>query len=88
MIPSQVVTLSTKGQLVLPRSFRKAAGLHAGSSLTLSMEADGTITARANRGTLNDFFHCLDGMPTSDPQDLDSSIMETIEELDRATRQR
>ena len=88
MIPSQTVTLSTKGQLVLPRAIRNAAGLHSGSTLTVTLEADGTITARPVRGKLEAFFHALDGPTPASPLDVDAAILEAIEGLDDATRQR
>jgi len=88
MTQSQIVTLSTKGQLVLPRSIRTAAGLHCGSTLSVTLEADGTITARPVRGKLQDFFHALDGMASTGSSDVDAAIMASVEELDHATRER
>ena len=61
VIYSQIVTLSTKGQLVLPRAMRTAAGLHAGSNLTVTLEANGNITVRPIRGKLGAFFMALEG---------------------------
>ena len=88
MIHSQTVTLSTKGQLVLPRAIRTAAGLHSGSTLTVTLEPDGTITARPVRGKLEAFFHALDGAAAAEPLGVDAAILETVEDLDHATRQR
>ena len=88
MTRSQVVTLSTKGQLVLPRSIRTAAGLHSGSTLTVTLAADGTITVRPVRGQLEAFFHSLDGVASAGPLDVEAAILEAVEGLDHATRQR
>jgi AbrB family looped-hinge helix DNA binding protein len=88
MAHSQVVTLSTKGQLVLPRSIRTSAGLHPGSTLTVTLESDGTITVRPVRGKLDAFFHSLDGVASPGPLDVDAAILETVEGLDHASRQR
>jgi AbrB family looped-hinge helix DNA binding protein len=88
VLPSQVVTLSTKGQLVLPRSIRTSAGLHPGSTLTVTLEPDGTITVRPVRGKLEAFFHSLDGVAFAGPLDVDASVLEAVESLDYATRQR
>ena len=88
MTRSQVVTLSTKGQLVLPRSIRTAAGLHSGSTLTITLTADGTITVRPVRGQLEAFFHSLDRVAPAGPLDVDAAILESVEGLDHATRQR
>ena len=88
MAQSQVVTLSTKGQLVLPRSIRTSAGLHPGSTLTVTLEPDGTITVRPVRGDLNAFFQSLDGVAAAGPLDVDAAILESVEGLDDAARQR
>jgi AbrB family looped-hinge helix DNA binding protein len=88
MTRSQVVTLSTKGQLVLPRSIRASAGLHAGSTLNVTLEPDGTITVRPVRGKLAAFFHSLEGVASAGPLDVDAAILESVEGLDHATRQR
>ena len=88
MVEAQVVTLSTKGQFVLPRAIRDAAGLHSGSTLTVTLEADGTITVRPVRGKVSAFFHALDGLPAGGPADVDTAILEAVEDLDHATRQR
>jgi len=88
MNQTQMVTLSTKGQLVLPRSTRTSAGLHSGSKLTVTLEPDGTITVRPVRGKLDAFFHSLDGVAAAGPLDVDAAIMESVEGLDNATRHR
>ena len=88
MTHSQVVTLSTKGQLVLPRSIRTSAGLHSGSTLSITLEPDGTITIRPIRGKLDAFFHSLDGVASAGPLDDDAAIMESVEALDAAARRR
>lgn len=41
-MPAQVITMSTKGQIVLPREMREALSLGAGSKLAVFCE-DGTI---------------------------------------------
>ena len=88
MTRSQVVTLSTKGQLVLPRAIRNAAGLHVGSTLTVSLELDGTILVRPVRGQLEAFFHSLDGVVSGEPLGVDAAILQSVEGLDDATRKR
>jgi AbrB family looped-hinge helix DNA binding protein len=88
MTQPQVVTLSTKGQLVLPRSIRTSAGLHAGSTLSVTLEIDGTIAIRPVRGKLEDFFHALGGVKATGPVDVDEAILDTVKELDDAARRR
>jgi len=85
LIRPQSVTLSTKGQLVLPRALRLAAGLLPGAKLNLTLSPDGTITARPIRGTLDAFFHALDDAPATDPMAIDEAIMAAVEELDDAS---
>jgi AbrB family looped-hinge helix DNA binding protein len=84
----QVVTLSTKGQLVLPRSIRAKAGLHAGASLQVNLEPDGTISIRPVRGSVEAFFHALDGASAAGPAAVDEAILQSIQELDDASRHR
>lgn len=86
MTRAQVVTLSTKGQLVLPRSIRAKAGLHAGSPLQVILEPDGTISIRPVRGNVEAFFHALDGCSATGPADVDEGILQSIQELDDASR--
>lgn len=88
MTQTQVVTLSTKGQLVLPRAIRTKAGLHSGSNLTITLEPDGTISIRPVRGKLDAFFHSLDGIAAAGPIEVDAAILESVESLDHAARQR
>ena len=88
MSHAQIVTLSSKGQLVLPKALRVAAGLHSGSTLALTLGADGSITARPVRGKLDDFFHALDQEGVQVPRDVDQAILEVVEGLDRETRRR
>jgi AbrB family looped-hinge helix DNA binding protein len=86
----QVVTLSTKGQLVLPRVIRDSAGLHPGSELSISLEPDGSITIRPVKGRIEAFFHSLDSfsVPAPGDADIDAAIMEAVKDLDDATHQR
>ncbi|MDR3672564.1 MAG: AbrB/MazE/SpoVT family DNA-binding domain-containing protein [Holophaga sp.] len=88
MTLSQLVNLSTKGQLVLPRAIRTSAGLHPGSALAVTLESDGTITVRPVRGKLDAFFHSLDGVVPAGTSAIDAAIMESVEGLDDAARQR
>jgi AbrB family looped-hinge helix DNA binding protein len=44
-----IVTLTTKGQLTLPKAIRDEMKLEAGSKLEFSVTPDGTLTARPMR---------------------------------------
>lgn len=86
MIRSQVVLLSTKGQLVLPRSIRTRAGLHPGSPLQVTLEPDGTISVRPIRGRIEAFFHALDDAPAPAALEVDAAILDSVTDLDDASR--
>ena len=88
VIQSQIVTLSTKGQLVLPQAIRTAASLRPGSTVSVTLEPDGTISVHPIRGKLEAFFHSLDGVAATGPVDVDAAILEAVEGMDDAARQR
>lgn len=72
-------TLTSKGQVTVPRQVREALGIHAGDHLLWSTRDDGVIEVRRARArTLDD----LVGMLGEAPRHL------TIEELDEALHER
>ena len=85
MLRSQIVTLSTKGQLVLPRSIRSAVGLRPGSRLTVTLEDDGTISARPVRRSMKELLHSLKALQAPETLDVDASISQAVQEADDAT---
>lgn len=86
MLPPQKVILSSKGQLVLPKVLRDAAGLRAGCRLVLSLEPDGSIRAVPQRGSIETFFDALKGVPSEPGFDIDEAIGQAIKGLDDETR--
>lgn len=73
-------TLSSKGQLVIPRRLREALGLHAGAEVVLTLEADGTLNLSPLRVPVDHLFGMLHqaGRPAVD---MDEAILESIREL-------
>ena len=54
-----IVTLTSKGQLTLPKAIRDAMKLDAGSKLDISMGPDGTLRMRALTKGVDDLFGLL-----------------------------
>jgi AbrB family looped-hinge helix DNA binding protein len=73
-------TLSSKGQLVIPKVLREALGLHAGAEVVLTTETDGTLNLSPLRVPVDHLFGMLHqaGRPTVD---VDAAILESIREL-------
>ena len=68
------VTLSSKGQLVLPAEVRQRFGLTAGSRLDLVEEAGGirlVVTGSAPLSTVDSGFGMLKARPSAQPRRLD-----------------
>jgi len=86
VLPPLKVTLSSKGQLVLPKALRTAAGLRAGCRMVLFLEADGSIRAVPQRGSVEDFFSVLKDVPADPGFDIEEAIGKAVLELDNETR--
>ena len=73
-------TLSSKGQLVIPKALREALGLHAGAEVVLTTETDGTLSLSPLRTPVDQLFGILHqaGRPTLD---VDEAILETARTL-------
>jgi hypothetical protein len=54
----------------------------------VTLEPDGTITARPVRGKLKAFFQAMDGLTSAGPLEVDAAIMESVADLDHAACQR
>lgn len=68
-------TLSSKGQLTLPKEIRDQLGLGVGSKLDLSVEADGSLRARPLRRGAADLFGLLHDA---------GRVASTVEQMDAA----
>lgn len=48
--------VSSKGQVVIPKRFRHALGIHAGSELVMSLNADGALELQFTKRNIKEFF--------------------------------
>ena len=78
-----IVTLTSKGQLTLPKAIRDEMKLDAGSKLDFSVAQDGTLRARPLR-PLSALFGMLHrpGMKALTVEDIDASIGDYLSEED------
>ncbi|WP_332852683.1 AbrB/MazE/SpoVT family DNA-binding domain-containing protein [Duganella sp. S19_KUP01_CR8] len=60
------MTLTAKGQITLPKAFRKSLGLTPGTRVTFSQLLDGTVVMRIKQRKLSDLGGILtrEGQPT------------------------
>jgi len=86
VLPPLKVTLSSKGQLVLPKALRTAAGLHAGCRLALFLEPDGSIRAVPQRGSIDDYLDILKDSKAEPGFEIEEAIGKAVLELDDETR--
>ena len=54
-----IATITSKGQVTLPKAVRDALKLDAGSKLDFTLHADGTLTARALNRSVDSLFGML-----------------------------
>ena len=68
-------TISSKGQVVIPRFLRKVLGLHAGSELIFEMQADQTVVVKPTQRNINMLFGCCKSTePPLSTEDMDHAI--------------
>lgn len=85
-----IVTLTSKGQLTLPKAIRDQMNLDAGSKLDFSLREDGTLTARPMR-SVSSLFGIVKrprGVGPATLQDLkDARAAHVAEKYERVLRQ-
>jgi len=88
IMPSSKITVSSRGQLVIPKEVRDACGIHGGSEILVRTREDGVIELRPLKRKVGDLF-IFKGTPrvTAGPVDVDSTIAETVEADDARTKQ-
>lgn len=76
--------VSSKGQVVIPKSVREKLGIHAGHELLFSVKDDGTISVTPMARSIDMFFgRCKrDGEPTMSIEEMDAAIMQAVIEND------
>jgi len=74
-------TLTTKGQVTIPKPVRDALGVHAGDRLSFLVREDGVVELRPETVDLKDLFGVLkhDGKPTT-VDEMDQGIAEAAVE--------
>ena len=82
MSESATVTLSSKGQLAIPRRIREAMGLAQGAQLTLVLRPDGSLEVSPVRSRASDLFGLLakPGEPTLSLEDMEEAMRRAMEE--------
>ncbi len=80
------ITVSSKGQVIIPRAIRSKLGLHLGSELSLRLRKDKVLELQPVERNLKDFF----GKGKSriqneklDLADIDKAIAEAVSKNDR-----
>ncbi len=73
-------TLSSKGQLVIPKTLREALGLHAGAEVVLTTEVDGSLNLSPLKVPVKQLFGMLHQAGRS-AVDVDEAILDSIREL-------
>jgi AbrB family looped-hinge helix DNA binding protein len=56
---STTLTVSSKGQIAIPRKYREALRLSEGAKLKISLGLDGTLVIKPLKGNIVDIFGCL-----------------------------
>jgi bifunctional DNA-binding transcriptional regulator/antitoxin component of YhaV-PrlF toxin-antitoxin module len=86
--------MSTKGQIVIPRTLREVAGLAAGVRLVMQMREDGVIEIRLSRQRIDEVFGMLESRKSTSQSrkkarnNEHEKIMKMVAEEDNATRSR
>jgi AbrB family looped-hinge helix DNA binding protein len=92
--PSESVVMSTKGQIVIPRTLREVAGLAAGVRLVMQMREDGVIEIRPSHRRIDEMFGMLESKRARTKSrkrpsdDQDEKIMKMVTAEDDATKGR
>jgi len=75
-------TITSKGQLTLPKSVREQAGTRTGDRLEVMVSEDGSIVLRAIRGSVEQLFGLLrrEGQPSVSVEEMDEAIAEHLAE--------
>jgi AbrB family looped-hinge helix DNA binding protein len=88
IIPSSKITVSSRGQLVIPKEVRDACGIHGGSEILVRTREDGVIELRPLKRKVGDLFITKGTTRvTAGAVDVDITIAETVEADDARTKQ-
>lgn len=75
-------TVSSKGQIVIPRSLREKLGIHEGQEFTFTVRVDGVLEMRPLARSIDQFFgRCKQlNKPTMSVSDMDKAIEQAVME--------
>jgi AbrB family looped-hinge helix DNA binding protein len=77
---STTLTVSSKGQVAIPREYRDALGLSKGTKVKISLESDGTLVMKPIKNSISNLFGCLGKTKhgTLTVEDMDAAIEEEM----------
>lgn len=87
MVPASKITVSSRGQVVIPKEVRDACGIHGGSEIMVKTRNDGVIELRPLKRNVGDLFKGEDAA-TGSAVDVDQAIAEAVEGDDQRTKTR
>lgn len=89
-IPSPtLITVSSKGQIAIPKEFRVAAGLEVGTKVVLECLSDGTLELHPLHYSIHEIFGAAKKLAPHETKLSDEeSILATIVEEDELTKQK
>ena len=83
-------TITSKGQLTLPKEVRSRLGVDLGDQVEFRIEADGSITVTSVRGSARELYGMLqtNGGATTSTEDMDRAISDRAASDDDRIRDR
>ena len=85
ILPATKATVSSRGQLVIPKEIRDACGIVTGTEILIRTREDGVIELKALKRNVTDLFKNR-GAPEGPPTVIDEAIAAAIAENDVRTR--
>lgn len=83
-----ISTLTSKGQITLPKEVREHLHLMEGDRVEFVIEAEGTVEVRPVSGSVRDLFGCLRDVrrPVPSLEELEEHLIESLAEEDERIR--
>jgi len=85
---NEKATVSSKGQVVIPKSLREALGIHSGMVLNFETQANGSLVVKPMMSSIDKFFGCCrdSKKPSKSPVNVDKAIMQAVADNDSRHR--
>lgn len=87
IVPAAKITVSSRGQFVIPKQVRDACGIHGGSEILVKTREDGVIELRPLKRNVAELFKGPPP-PKGSVVDVDAAIVDAVEEDDARTKTR